>query len=75
VLAIYAGQDTSSGPPERLLALIRRGLARAGNKDFTARIFPQADHGLCQPGAKQPGPAFVPGYLETMTDWLARHGS
>src|SRR6202035_3472238 len=31
VLVIYGDKDTLSGPPEPLVALIRRGLAKAGN--------------------------------------------
>src|SRR5262249_34344937 len=44
VLVIYGDKDTSSGPPDGLVATIRRGLARGGNDDVTARIFAGADH-------------------------------
>jgi pimeloyl-ACP methyl ester carboxylesterase len=77
VLAIYGDKDTSSGPPEPLVAIIRTGLQKAKNADVTVRIFPGADHSLCnsQTGAPkrkdQDGPDFVPGYLDAMTDWLA----
>jgi putative heme-binding domain-containing protein len=84
VLVLYGERDVSTGPPEPLIAIIRRGLAAAGNEDVTVRIFPDADHSLCRIGkpsrtplgarAKEPpkdaGPDFVPGYLETMTDWI-----
>jgi pimeloyl-ACP methyl ester carboxylesterase len=74
VLVIYGDRDTSSGPPGGLVAIIRGGLARAGNDDVTVRIFPGADHSLCRAGKQEAArePDFVPGYLDEMTDWLAR---
>jgi pimeloyl-ACP methyl ester carboxylesterase len=84
VLVIFGDKDTSSGPPEELLAIIRRGLAKAGNKEVTFKIFPDADHSLCKSKTggrkevaqrsrehrKDDGPDFAPGYLNTMTTWL-----
>jgi pimeloyl-ACP methyl ester carboxylesterase len=76
VLVIYGDRDTLSGPPEPLIALIRRGLARAGNTDVTVRVFPGADHSLRRArttGSKgESRPDFVAGYLDAMTDWLSR---
>jgi pimeloyl-ACP methyl ester carboxylesterase len=86
VLVIYGDRDTSSGPPSGLVAVIRRGLAKAGNRDVTVKIFPGADHGLCRTRTGGPkeaaaravarrqgkGPDFVPGYLDTMTTWLGK---
>ena len=85
VLAIFGEKDTSSGPPGPLVGVIRRGLDKAGNRDVTVRVFPDADHSLCRTNAggrkdaagragaraKGDGPDFVPGYLDAMTDWLA----
>jgi uncharacterized protein len=83
VLVIYGDKDTSSGPPDDLVALIRRGLAKAGNHDVTVKIFPNADHSLrpSKTGRKeaaQPAKAresgedadFAPGYVDAMTLWL-----
>jgi pimeloyl-ACP methyl ester carboxylesterase len=84
VLVIYGDKDTSSGPPEPLVALIRGGLDRAKNENVTVRVFAGADHGLCvtKTGGpkeqaerdrtrKEPSsPDFVPGYLNAMTGWL-----
>jgi pimeloyl-ACP methyl ester carboxylesterase len=64
VLAVYAGKDTSTGPPEPHVAVIRRGLGKANNTDLTVRVFPEADHSL------RVGKDFAPGYLDAMTDWL-----
>jgi pimeloyl-ACP methyl ester carboxylesterase len=86
VLVIFGDKDTSSGPPEPLVAIIRRGLAKAGNKDVMVKIFANADHSLCQTQTGGPKeardrdktkkkdtlPDFVEGYLETMTDWLEK---
>jgi hypothetical protein len=87
VLVIFGDKDTSSGPPEPLVAIIRRALARAGNKDVTVKIFAGADHSICKTmsgGRKEAreraarrekgaAPEFVDGYLELMTDWLEKH--
>jgi pimeloyl-ACP methyl ester carboxylesterase len=86
VLAVYGDRDTSTGPPEPLLEIIRLGLQAAGNANLTVRVLRDADHSLCRAGAadrpagadppkerpRDAGPDFVPGYLETMTDWLAK---
>jgi pimeloyl-ACP methyl ester carboxylesterase len=79
VLVLYGDRDTSSGPPGKLVAIIRRGLKKAGNRDVTVKIFRNADHSLCRAEAgrkhasrkRAGGTNFVPGYLETMTTWLA----
>lgn len=85
VLVIYGDKDTSAGPPDDLVAVIRRGLAKGGNRDMTVKIFPNADHSLCRTktgGRKEAeerkkarrngdDPDFVPGYLDTMIHWLS----
>jgi pimeloyl-ACP methyl ester carboxylesterase len=84
VLAIFGEKDTSC-PVEQSVAVVRRGLERAGNADVTLRVFPNAAHGLtvAQTGGpkearereRQRGkgaePEFVPGYADMMGDWLA----
>jgi pimeloyl-ACP methyl ester carboxylesterase len=82
VLVIYGDRDTSSGPPDELVAAIRRGLTKGGNDDVTVRIFAGADHSLCRSetaGRKEAlakaaksgaVPDFMPGYLDLMTAWL-----
>jgi uncharacterized protein len=85
VLVIYGANDTSSGPPEPLVAVIRRGLKTAKNEDVTVQIFPDADHSLCSAKASDRkrasqravaqgiryDPLFVSDYLDLMTHWLA----
>jgi pimeloyl-ACP methyl ester carboxylesterase len=84
VLAIYGDRDTSL-PAEKSLPVIRRGLEKAGNPDVTIKVFPHADHGIVRAEtggpkearerakARKKGnpPDFAPGYLDTMTTWLA----
>jgi dienelactone hydrolase len=84
VLAVFGEKDTSC-PVERSVAILRRGLDRAGNRDVTVKTFPRADHALTVSetgGRKEPRrrarqrgkvaePEFVPGYPELMADWLA----
>jgi hypothetical protein len=80
VLVIYGDRDVSSGPPQPLVTIIRRGLQVAGNRDVTVKIFGDADHSICkrrtinrgadEENTKRIGPEFADGYLETMTDWL-----
>jgi uncharacterized protein len=86
VLVIYGDKDTSSGPPDGLVEIIRRGLTKAGNQDVTIKIFHNADHSLCKSETggrkeaakraktrkKEGRPDFVPGYLDTMTTWLVQ---
>jgi uncharacterized protein len=84
VLAIYGDKDTST-PPQLNLAAIRAGLEKAGNADLTVKVFSKAGHRLtvsatggrkeaeqrAKARAPEDGPEFVPGYLETMSSWLA----
>jgi pimeloyl-ACP methyl ester carboxylesterase len=86
VLVIYGDKDVSSGPPEPLVAIIRGGLENANNPDVTVRVFAGADHSLCVTKSGSPkeqtqrakdrkhqsDPDFVPGYLDSMTDWLGK---
>ena len=79
VLGLFGGLDVQVDADQN-----RQGLevALAGNKDVTVRVFPSANH-LFQV-AKTGSPseyatlpmAFVPGFLETIRDWLrARVGT
>jgi pimeloyl-ACP methyl ester carboxylesterase len=76
VLVIYGDRDTSSGPPEPLIAVIRRGLEKVGNKDVTVKVFRSADHSLrvssgeWSDSQSKSRLSFAPGYLELMTEWI-----
>ena len=69
VLVIYGDRDTSSGPPDELVATIRRGLAKRGNDDVTVRIFPSAEHGWT--ATVMANPAWVVEYQAFADDIVA----
>jgi dienelactone hydrolase len=69
-LWIYGGRDENVPVTESAATLDR---FKAQGKDVTVRIFGSADHALyVMPQDSQPfrWPGLVPGYLDTMTDWL-----
>ncbi|MDB5354890.1 MAG: 3-oxoadipate enol-lactonase [Phycisphaerales bacterium] len=83
VLVLYGDKDTSGGPPEPLIDIIRKGLTRAQNDRVRVQVFHHADHCLyasdtgsskeAKERARQRGdnpPEFAAGYLETMAAWL-----
>jgi dienelactone hydrolase len=83
VLAVFGDKDTSC-PVKASVAVLRRGLARAGNRDVTVKVFPRAAHGITasETGGRREAdarsrargagaaPEFAPGYLDTMGNWL-----
>lgn len=76
VLAVWGGLDTFVAVEESV-AVWRKSLAQAGNKDVTIRVFPDGDHSLLE--AKTGGlkevprlKGFVPGYFQMQKDWLLR---
>lgn len=78
VLALFGGLDVQVDVNQNRPAL-EAALAKAGNKDLTVRVFASANH-LFQ-DAKTGSPNeyamlpmhFVPGFLETIGDWLTQH--
>jgi len=79
-LALYGEQDyvvEAQTNSQKLAA----ALAEAGNHDLKTVIFPHADHGLWVAGAVRNvngaklfvWPRLVPGYYETILDWLRPH--
>lgn len=68
VLAIFGERDHLL-PVAESVAVYERALARAGNRNVTIRIFPDANHRIQLDGTGK----FAPGYLDTLTDWLQRH--
>ena len=78
VLAIWGERD-SNVPAKRSCEVFRGALEEAGNPDVSLTIIPMADH--CLFPTKTGGmremlqswkelKAFVPNYLETMSEWL-----
>jgi pimeloyl-ACP methyl ester carboxylesterase len=66
-LAVYGGADVLV-PAWRSAEESGRALARSGNPDATVVVIPGADHRLQAPGSER----LVPGYLDLLTDWMAR---
>jgi uncharacterized protein len=74
VLALFGGKDTVV-PPEKNAPLLEQALKAGGNRDYTIKVFPDGEHVLLATtsGARRDVPLwseFVPGYFETMLDWL-----
>lgn len=80
LLAIFGELDTPKGVAENI-ANLERALKKAGNKDYTLKVFPQAGHALLVGEAadrKNQSTAvmyFAPGYYETMDNWILRRVS
>jgi hypothetical protein len=79
VLAIFGARDTIVDVQESV-AVYSRLLREAGNNNVTIKIFPEADHvifpsktgGMSElnQAFAQPIKVFVPGYLDTMGQWV-----
>jgi uncharacterized protein len=78
VLALFGGLDTQV-PAKLNEDPMESALKKGGNKDYTFKIFPTANHLFLS--AKTGSPSeyaslkkeFVPGFLDTMSDWILRH--
>lgn len=64
VLAIF-GEDDTSIPVEKSVALYKQYLGEAGNEAFTVKVFPNASHTI------RVGKKFAPGYFDLMLCWLS----
>lgn len=72
VLAVFGELDTST-PVAATTANYRNALSRGGNKAYTIKVFPRADHALLvwpKPGDQVHWPLLAPGFLEAMTTWI-----
>ena len=70
VLALYGGKDDSV-PAQRNADALRAALKRAGNRDVTIEILPDANHEGMDP-TKQDGDVatFVPGTMSRPLHWV-----
>ena len=76
VLAIYGAEDKST-PTQESVRRVDASLRKAGNKTYTIRTYPNADHALLVSARIPNGwdwerPAS--GWLDLMVDWLQKHG-
>jgi uncharacterized protein len=75
VLALFGGLDLQV-PAEENRAAIVKALEKAGNKDVTVKVFPDANHLYQKAVTGSPfeyanlPPEFTPGFLETVSDWI-----
>jgi pimeloyl-ACP methyl ester carboxylesterase len=77
VLAIYGELDIAIGPIAPNKAGIEKGLSEGGNRDYMTKVFPNGGHQLWLEESSdfkgyQDVKTYVPGYFETMTEWLLK---
>jgi dienelactone hydrolase len=72
VLAVW-GQLDGEVPAEKSHEILDSALRRAGNRDFTLRVFPNAGHGMSVvrlDASVWDWPRLAPGYDELLVTWL-----
>lgn len=81
VLALW-GEHDERVDRRRAEAVYREAFARAANENATTKVIEDADHALCDTSGtaeqfSEPATRscpVAPGYVETLTSWLERHG-
>jgi pimeloyl-ACP methyl ester carboxylesterase len=68
VLGVFGELDTSTSAADAVENM-RRVLSESGNKDFTLRIFPNAEHSLAEMPSRS---RMAPGVFETLRSWLLK---
>jgi pimeloyl-ACP methyl ester carboxylesterase len=73
VLAIYGDLDREV-PPDPNMKLVESALREGRNRDYTVRLLPKGDHGMWDntSGSFSRQKGYVPGYFETMIEWLLK---
>jgi hypothetical protein len=72
ILAVFGELDTLT-PIMPTMANYRKAADKAGNRDYTLKVFPNADHSLLvwpKPDDPAHWPVLAAGYLETMRTWI-----
>lgn len=69
-LAVFAGLDRRD-PAAVHAAALERALDRAGRHDVVVTTLDGADHDFLPAGAVAPVTTFAPGFLDTVTGWIA----
>jgi dienelactone hydrolase len=78
VLALNAELDEAV-PTKQSVAIFEAALQKAGNKDFTVKVFPRAGHNFLETDKPYGAQDFfrkkkyVTGYWSTVAEWLRRH--
>ena len=68
------GELDKNVPVEESFTRMESALKKAGNKDFTLKVFPKADHSILVPSGSG-RPVLAPGFLDFITDWLLKRVS
>ena len=68
MLAVW-GENDDFLPPHRSAAFLESCLSRAGHRDVTFRILPNASHILTSDAGDG---RFADGFPDVLTDWLSR---
>ncbi|MDQ3821136.1 MAG: alpha/beta fold hydrolase [Acidobacteriota bacterium] len=76
VLALYGEMDMNV-PTVRTMPMLDAALKRAGNKDYTITVLPNANHGLAEvsaPSSSEPPRVrrYASGYMDGIADWLLK---
>ena len=79
VLFVFGERDTITPVPETI-ASIEKARKETNNKNYTIKVFPKGNHSLleAETGGDKERPNlknFVPGYFETMTNWILKRVS
>jgi pimeloyl-ACP methyl ester carboxylesterase len=79
VLALYGGKDLNV-PAAKNVAALTEELNEAGNRDYTIKVFPDANHdafetpkALMDDEERRYVKRLVPGYLEVTINWVLAH--
>ena len=74
-LFVFGGID-SNMPVDASIPIIKQAMAKAGNRSYAIRVFPEGRHDLIE--GKDGGPRefplmkrFAPGYWSALADWVA----
>jgi pimeloyl-ACP methyl ester carboxylesterase len=77
VLAFWGGKDTYLPVPESI-AVFRKALARAANKRYVVKVYPNGNHSLLESESGSPSTGgkeknFPAGFWKLEADWLLKH--
>jgi pimeloyl-ACP methyl ester carboxylesterase len=77
VLAMWGDKDTYL-PVLETVNVFKQALAKAGNKDYVVKVYPDGNHSLVASETGSPSTGgtercFMAGFWEMQTEWLLKH--
>ena len=77
ILAFWGAKDTFL-PVQESVTNFRRAMAKAGNKRYVIKVYPNANHSLLESESGSPSTGgteknFAAGLWKLKTDWVRRH--